>query len=181
MSFPQSHRPFLPAFAARVRTPLLALALAMASAAAFAQAPIEQQMTPEQFKATGLDKLSAQELVNLNAWLDKTLEVETKEAATQAKQEAVTQAKEDARNRRFLNFGKKEEIVAKLVGEFHGFAKGRSYTLDNGQVWMQTNEAELTGVHLTNPEVRIKPSLVGEAGYLRVPGAYESATVRRIK
>jgi hypothetical protein len=179
----QSLRPFISTFASRAGAPLLvAAALVFAPAAVLAQAradeaPIQQQMTPEQFKAAGLDKLSAQELANLNAWLGKTLEVETQEAATQAKQEA----RKEQQERRFMNFGAKKEIVAKLVGEFHGYSRGRTYTLDNGQVWVQTDSAELTGVHLTNPEVRIKPSVIGEAGYLRVPGAYSSATVRRIK
>jgi hypothetical protein len=72
---------------------LLVLALLCGSAVVLAQAPtpassapIEQQMTPEQFKAAGLDKLSAAELANLNAWLNHTIVAETSKAAEAATQ-----------------------------------------------------------------------------------------------
>ena len=54
---------------------LMLLALVGFASAVCAQPPIERQMTPEQFKAAGLDKLSPAELSNLNAWLNDTLEV----------------------------------------------------------------------------------------------------------
>ena len=44
------------------RSSALLLALALACPLAFAQQRIEQEMTPEQFKAAGLDKLSAESL-----------------------------------------------------------------------------------------------------------------------
>jgi hypothetical protein len=177
MARPQPHRP-LPLSLLRACAPLaLAAALAFAPAAVLAQAPIEQQMTPEAFKAAGLDKLSPQELANLNAWLNNTLQVETSKAATVAKEQAIKEEKE----RNFANFGNKEPVIATLVGEFHGFGKGRRYTLDNGQVWEQSDEAELPGVHKTNPKVRIKPTIVGNAAYLTIEGYFTSAKVRRIK
>jgi hypothetical protein len=37
---------------------------------------IEQLMTPEDLQSTGLSKLTAQELANLNAWLDPSLGVD---------------------------------------------------------------------------------------------------------
>ena len=154
---------------------MIASCLALAPAAAFAQAPIEQQMTPEQFKAAGLDKLSTQELANLNAWLNNTLEVETTKAAAVAKEKVETE------NRGFATFGRSDPIEARLVGEFRGFARGRSYTLDNGQVWQQVDDAVLHGVRMTDPQVRIKPALVGSTWYMTVQGRNTTATVRRIK
>ena len=47
----------------------LAVFLCIGTDAVAQQAPIERQMSPEQFKAAGLDKLSPEELANLNAWL----------------------------------------------------------------------------------------------------------------
>lgn len=53
----------------------LALALALSTSSAAAQstgdAPLQQQMTAAEFKAAGLDKLSAQELAALEAWLQR--------------------------------------------------------------------------------------------------------------
>jgi hypothetical protein len=154
---------------------LMLLALLGFASAAHAQPPIEKQMTPEQFKAAGLDKLSPAELANLNAWLNNTLEVETAKAATLAKDKVETE------NRGFLSFGKSDPIVARITGEFRGFAKGRSWTLDNGQVWEQIDGASLAGVRKTDPQVRITPSLIGNAWYMQIDGYNTRASVRRTK
>ncbi len=45
---------------------------------------IQQAMTPEEFKAAGLNKLSSQELERLNAWLQGYREVAEKTAEKQA-------------------------------------------------------------------------------------------------
>lgn len=55
---------------------LLALALAMLTSSACAQSSstgttLKQQMTPEEFKAAGLDKLSAGELAALQRWIQQ--------------------------------------------------------------------------------------------------------------
>ena len=153
---------------------MLAIALVLAPAA-HAQQPIERQMSPEQFKAAGLDKLTPQELANLNAWMKGTLEVETTKAAELAKD------KVESENRGFLSFGKTDPIVARIAGEFRGFARGRSWTLDNGQVWEQVDGATLAGVRRTGPQVRIAPSLVGNNWFMQIDGYNTRASVRRIK
>jgi hypothetical protein len=54
------------------------------SAPALAQRVVEgdlqQQMSPTEFKAAGLDKLSAQELATLNRWLQGKVEAATTQA-----------------------------------------------------------------------------------------------------
>ena len=149
--------------------------LALVATPARAQDPIEKLMTAEEFAATGLGKLSPQELAKLNAWLNRTLEVETRKAADAAKDEVKTE------NRGFFNFGSEEPIVAALSGEFRGFGRHRQYTLDNGQVWQQIDDAMLAGARKTNPAVRITPSLVGNAWYLAIEGYNTRAKVQRIK
>ena len=136
---------------------------------------IERQMTPEQFKAAGLDKLSAAELANLNAWLNRTITVETTRAAADARK------KVEDDNRGFFNFGSVEPIVGRIKGEFRGFEKGRTYTLENGHVWKQIDEATLAGVRKTNPQVKITPSMVGNAWYMAIEGYNSRAKVQRVK
>lgn len=154
---------------------LLVLATALAALPVLAAPPIQQQMTPEEFRAAGLDKLSADELARLNAWLGRTIETETEKAATAAKR------KVEDDNRGFLNFGSSEPIRSTLVGEFRGFGNGRSYTLANGQVWRQTDDASLVGVRLTEPAVTITPSLVGNVWYMSVGRYGTRAKVARTK
>lgn len=159
--------------------PLLPLAvlaaLALSPLAALAQKPIERDMSPEEFKAAGLDKLSPEELARLNVWLGRKIDTATTEAAAQAKD------KVEQENRGFFHFGSNDPIVGRIAGEFRGFGKGRTYTLDNGQVWRQTDGASLVGVKLDNPEVRINPSISGNAWYLAVKGYNTRAKVERVK
>lgn len=154
-----------------------------------AAADLQAQMTPEQFKAAGLDKLSTTELSNLNAWLRGKVQAESSLAAEQARKETTQQiekAKEEGRqevivkNRGFFDFGSSEPITAHLTGNFDGFAKGNRYTLDNGQVWEQSEAASLAGVHKTNRSVSIKPG-IGGVWYMKIDGYNTAAKVRRIK
>jgi hypothetical protein len=139
------------------------------------QRPIEQRMTPEEFRAAGLDKLGPDELAALNAWLRGTLQAETTRAAAQAEKKVKDE------NRGFLSFGSEEPIVARIPGQFTGFARGRRYVLDNGQVWEQVDNASIPGARLTDPEVRIRPAVLGNVWYMRVQGYSTNAKVKRVK
>lgn len=157
---------------ARVRLLALALLLPLASAA-MAQ-KIEQQMSYEQFKAAGLDKLTPEQLANLNAWLEGRVQVETAKAVEVAKQES----QDDRRG--LFSSESREPVTGQLDGSFSGFGKGRQFTLDNGQVWKQIDDAALSA-KLTSPQVRITPSIMGGAWYLSVEGYNTRAKVQRVK
>ena len=162
---------------------LLAALLALPASVLAQQAPpIEQAMSADEFKAAGLDKLSAEELARLNTWLDRRVQQE----ATAAVAAATEQAREEGRrevvekNRGFFHFGSEEPIVASIDGEFNGFGRGKRYRLDNGQVWEQTDSAQLAGVRRTNPGVRIRPGVMG-VWYMRIDGYNTQAKVQRIE
>lgn len=158
--------------------PLALAALLVLAPAVQAQeqaARIEQQMSAEQFMAAGLDRLDPEQLANLNAWLNRAIDARTDQAVATAKQ----QVKEESRG--LMNFGGSEPITGRISGEFRGFAKGRSYTLDNGQVWQQTDSASLTGVRMDAPEVKITPSIVGNVWYMTVGGYNTRAKVERVQ
>ena len=166
-----------------LRTPVLLMAIAFAPLAWAQQSPpltanVEQQMSAEQFKAAGLDKLSPQELAALNAWLQHKVTQETAKVTEAAKEEGRKEVVE--KNRGFFDFGSKEAIESSIVGKFDGFAKGRQYTLENGQVWEQIEPATLDGVRKTNPKVKIKPGIMNN-WFLRIEGYNTAAKVRRIK
>ena len=153
----------------------LLAAFALSPLAVLAQKPIERDMSPEEFKAAGLDKLSSEELAKLNVWLGRKIDTAATEAASLAKD------KVEQENRGFFHFGSNEPIVARISGEFRGFGKGRTYTLDSGQVWRQTDTATLVGAKLDSPEVRINPSISGNGWYLAVKGYNTRAKVERVK
>lgn len=158
---------------------LSVLALALPAGAAMAQAaasrPIEQQMTPAEFSAAGLQKLTPEELSRLNAWLGRTIDSESTKAAAKAQDRIKNET------RGFFNFGSSEPIASTLVGEFRGYQRGRVYVLANGQEWRQIEDASLAGVRKTNPAVKVTPGLVGNAWYLIIDGYNSRAKVVRIR
>ena len=158
-----------------VRSIFLAALLLIAAPAAAQQQPIETRMTPEEFRASGLDKLDADELASLNTWLGRTISGETEKAAETAKRRVEDE------HRGFLSFGSSEPVTGRLVGEFRGFERGREYTLDSGQVWRQVDGATLAGVRRDAPAVRIIPSVIGNAWYMAVEGSNTRAKVERIR
>src|SRR5689334_333757 len=106
-----------------------------------------QEMSPEEFKKAGLDKLSPDELRTLNQWLKgyrhqaeaKAAEEATEQTRESAREEATAEAKKKF-NRNWLST---EQIFSRIDGEFHGLKK---YTrkaiirLEDGTVWKQAND-----------------------------------------
>ncbi|HFF3784361.1 hypothetical protein [Stenotrophomonas maltophilia] len=178
----------MPSIAPRFRPRLLACAalLLSLSAPALAQrvvdGDLQQQMSPTEFKAAGLDKLSAQELATLNRWLQGKVEAATTQAVAAVREEAREQGRQEVivKNRGFFDFGSSEPITGVLQGEFRGFGKGRIYVLDNGQEWEQTDSTSVVGVRKQSPEVSIKPGVMG-VWYMKVEGVNSQPKVRRSK
>ena len=90
---------------------------------------IKEMMSPEEFKAAGLNKLSSEELEKLNAWLQGYRE--TTEKVTEKKTEKKVAASQ--------SFFHHDPIVSRVDGSFAGL-KGRTVIkLEDGTVWKQAN------------------------------------------
>ena len=107
-------------------------------------------------------------------FMQDELEPADEQAREEGRQEVIV------KNRGFFDFGSNEPIESTLVGEFTGFGKGRKYTLENGQVWDQIDDAHVSGVRRQTPKVRITPGLMG-VWYLQIEGTNTRAKVRRSK
>ena len=89
---------------------------------------IKEVMSPEEFKAAGLNKLSADELQKLDAWLQGYRQV-TEQAAEKkatAKASAESHAKMDL-------------LVSRVDGSFQGLTGRTIIRLEDGTVWKQAN------------------------------------------
>jgi len=158
-----------------------AVLLSMASPALaqrVVEGDLQQQMTPAEFKAAGLDKLKPDELATLNNWLQGKVAAVAADAREQAREEGRQEV--IVKNRGFFDFGSKEPITSTLQGDFRGFGKGYRYVLANGQEWEQTDETQRTGSRKSAPAVTITPGLAG-AWYLQVEGVNLRSKVRRVK
>jgi hypothetical protein len=84
-------------------------------------------MSPEEFRAAGLNKLSSEELQKLDAWLQGYRE--TTEKTTEKRVEKTVKR----------SFFTGEPIVSRVDGSFGGL-KGRTLIkLEDGTVWKQAN------------------------------------------
>jgi hypothetical protein len=90
---------------------------------------IQQMMTPEEFKAAGLDKLSSEELQKLDAWLQGYRQTTEKKAGEIAEKKASERTAKT----------KLDMLVSRVDGSFEGL-KGRTVIkLEDGTAWRQAN------------------------------------------
>ncbi len=117
---------------------------------------LEERMSAAQFKAYGLDKLSAEELKGLNDWLQGRGGID--EAGSRAPEEPGS--RDPKYGFRAQDSGR-EAVQARIVGTFKGWSGKTIFKLDNGQEWQQAEAGGYSGQTYENPEVTIKPKLMG--------------------
>ena len=116
---------------------------------------IQKMMSPEEFKAAGLNKLSAEELQKLNEWLhgfrQETVQATEKKAAKEGRR-------------------KIDVIVSRVVGPFYGLTGATIIRLEDGSVWKQATRSDhITGSGQENLGVAVYNA--GMFGYkMRIQG-----------
>lgn len=106
---------------------------------------IQKMMTPEEYRAAGLEKLSPDELGRLNQWMLRFLAYDS---------QIVVQS--DAAVQKLQN----TPVKRRIAGKFTGWDGKTTFTLDNGEVWRQRLPGRYAVV-LENPEVEIFKNLMG--------------------
>ena len=126
----------------------LAAGLAAADGKSGSFPGIEALMTPAEYDAAGLEKLTPQERKALDQWLirytaeDAPVLLNSDEEVKQAVQE--------------------QEIVSTIVSPFDGWSGNTVFTLANGQVWQQRRQSKYAYTGSTAaPEVRITRNFMG--------------------
>lgn len=120
-----------------------------------AEAPdVETLMTPGDFRASGLDKLTEAERAHLSEWLERYREGALLGPEVNKPPSQWTEEEKAA---------KEAEIVAKVVPSFRGWNGKTVFRLDNGQIWQQRMPGRL---HYSGgaSEVVISQNLMG--GYV---------------
>src|SRR5213080_3849855 len=82
---------------------------------------IQEMMSPEEFKAAGLNKLSPEELQKLDAWLQGYRQVAEKKATARAERTKL------------------DLLVSRVAGNFGGLTGRTIISLEDGTVWKQAN------------------------------------------
>lgn len=129
--------------------------------------PIEQRLTAEQLRQTGLDTLSADQLRLLNELLSEDREKVAKAAvAEQAANDVGLRERTPA-----------QPVNATVQGEVKTLGSGSTITLDNGQRWRVSEGNLYLRQKVSNPAVTIAPGFMG-AWYLKIEG--QSLKVQRV-
>jgi hypothetical protein len=145
-----------------------ALALLITALPVMAQqfSSLEERMSAADFKAAGLDKLTPQELQHLNTWLRNHEKVKAVTASGQPVFYPDNQPR--------------DKFTTHLVGHFRGWTGHSEFTLDNGQVWKQAESGAYSCPDIDNPEITIKPMVLG-SWLMYVQGCNQSVRVERVK
>ena len=146
----------------------VALVVPAVSLAADQYVPLQQRMTPEEFKAAGLNKLSPDELKNLDGWLSGHGKTETK------------LVDESGKTVFYPSSQKAGPVQAHVQGGFGGLTGHTQLTLDNGQVWQQADGTRVSCTTSENPKVIIRRSLMGN-WMAAVDGCNDTAPMTRVK
>src|SRR5439155_25639246 len=104
---------------------------------------IQEMMSPEEFRAAGLNKLSAQELQKLDAWLQGYRQVAEKKATTRAERTKL------------------DLLVSRVDGSFNGLTGRTVIRLEDGTVWKQANA-----------EDRFRPKVTDHPGAVVIHGIF---------
>ncbi|WP_454829434.1 hypothetical protein [Pseudoxanthomonas wuyuanensis] len=158
----------------RIRLPLtlaaMLLAAAMPAIAQDGYVKIEQRLSAEQLRATGLDGLSAEQLALLN------------ELLRQDRQSAVQAYQKDAQTRGsggWFGGNDTQPVTSTVTGEFRGWSNGTTLQLANGQRWQVTEGSFYLGKPMADPRITISPGKIS-GWYLQVEGQNPRAKVKRI-
>jgi hypothetical protein len=137
----------------------------IAQAGADSSFAVQVLMTPSQFDAAGLRKLSPAELRALNAWL-VTYTTTVAHIASRGSVTAAAPPTADA------------TIETRIDGEFSGWEGETVFRLANGQIWQQASYNYLYH-YAYSPSVLIYRS--GAEYRMRVDGVDQTIAVRQLK
>ncbi|NBD96233.1 MAG: hypothetical protein GVY11_07155 [Gammaproteobacteria bacterium] len=161
---------------------LLLAAVATAATAQQTFSTLEERMTGEEFRDTGLYKLSDEELAALNRWIrQRSL---TQDEAIELMENRGSGASADTAQSDRRGFpassGSDEPIRARIDGTFSGWEGNTEFVLQNGMVWRQTQSGSFSIGERENPEVTIRPGMFG-SWYLSIDGYNREVRVERIQ
>jgi len=137
---------------------LLSLAAVAPGETAFAAetfSTLEERMTDEEFRAAGLDRLSAEELANLNAWLARR-NVSTRPAPAGGR------------------------VVSRATSDQDEIGVGTIVALENGQSWRITDGNLSLSGGLAGRTVTVEPAMMG-SWLLKVEGYNRALRATRVR
>ena len=129
---------------------------------------VEKAMSPEDYDAAGLQKLSPQERARLDEFIRRFVASSNQVAAEKAVDRAVKERKALA----------PEIIQSRIVGPFTGYKGNTVFTLENGQRWAQAQPDSRYFPVVESPPVIIVKGRIGYRMYIAGGGDVRVSRVR---
>ena len=114
---------------------------------------IKKALTPEQYAATGLDKLSPDERAKLDEYLRGYFTGATQQVVQKAVAQASAKAVDQAVKERRVE--PPQLIESHIIGTVDGWRSGQIFVLENGEHWKVTDNEHHYFPPIANPDVFI--------------------------
>ena len=129
-----------------LKTRILTALLILAAGTCAVQADdpsVRDLMAPEDFKLSGLDRLSDEELAHLSEWVERyrsgTMDAPPPPPKKPSQMTVTERAEYEEQKQAEKNF----EMAAKVIPAFNGWSGKTVFRLDNGQSWQQRQPGTL--------------------------------------
>ena len=129
---------------------------------------VQKAMTPSDYEAAGLSKLEPAERAKLDEFIRNYVAVSNERVATTAVDKAVKENKVSA----------PEVIQSRIAGPFTGYSGRTTFTLENGQRWVQSQRDTAYFPKIDSPPVIIVKSGFGYRMYIAGGGAIRVSLIR---
>ncbi len=146
-----------------------------------AEIQLQQQMDEKTFRSTGLERLTPEELVLLNTWLNTHLNrAEQSLPVIQRLPEGDEAFGMEHIPEKVAPYLSSSDVMQSIIpGNFRGWSGNTVFKLENGQAWRQMDSSRFY-FPVKDPVVTIEKGAMG-AYYLRVEGKGTVVRVRRIE
>ena len=118
---------------------------------------VQKAMSPQSYDAAGLNKLSPEERARLDEFIRGYVSTSTEKAATAAVDQATRQGK--------VKRNEPEVIESSIVGRFSGYDGRTTFTLENGQVYKQSQPVSRNYPPVDSPPVIVTKGTGMFSGY----------------
>jgi hypothetical protein len=129
---------------------------------------VEKAMSPQEYDAAGLQKLTPDERTRLDEFIRRFVASSNQVAAEKAVDRAVKERKVTP----------PEIIQSRIVGPFTGYTGSTVFTLENGQRWAQSQPGSAYFPKVDSPPVIIVKGKIGYRMYIAGGGDIRVSRVR---
>ena len=130
---------------------------------------VQKSMSPEAFEQAGLNKLTPEELARLNEFIRSYATSTNQAAAAAAVDRAVKENKVSSQP---------QVIESRIVGRYTGYTGRSRFTLENGQVWAQSQQESHAYPPSDSPPVIIVKGTLGHRMYILGGGNIRVSRIR---